>query len=973
MSENNLKQILTLGNSIIGVSILAMPYCLKQCGLILGILLLIISGYINRINCHFLIKSAISTKRRSYEFLAFHIFGPTGKFAIEVIQIGFLFGICVSFFVIAGDLGPKILAQLLEVECTPRFRAFFLCGMCFFIVLPLSLLRNTDSLASISAISITFYVLLVLKIVADSWSHIVSGSWQAEVELWRPAGVLQALPIMSLALACQTNVFSIYESLPDPSLSRMNTVVSGAINLCSSVYILVGFFGYVAFHDVSFGGNILVHLVPSPVTRWINIGFVMSIALGFPLVVYPCRVSVNSLLFRRPGSSLELPQNHIPELRFKCITFCILSSAMCIGIVIPSIEVVLGLLGSTMGTAIAILFPSVMFIKNNSRNNLEKMAAQMSFILGIVLLVCGTYMNLYAVDKLAQEPAVIPVAVPAVTAPAVVPSAGPVAVGGGLSNVTDKRDIIPDNPPGDKQREEEKAADAPQEEARKEPAIPEPPMEDQKPAVDVAEKPDKDTDAKRDGDDEKPASKKRKASDEKAADGEAEAINSADDGAGKKKSGNRSKHRGSKKTAGADEGGNEVEDDVEADVVAGDSKKRSADAVGGGEGLDVGALQKEEEERERDDALRPEDPQAKKLELKQEAVLQKLEETHKEQKELLQAQKALLDEMKQQRSEQAAAGGQQQAQPAQQVARQPYAAQQSPDQGQPNVPGQQIPAAAQAVAGQGPGVQSMGGQVPAQAVPGQMPAGQPLTGQLPPGQVMTGQVQGQGLQGQLAPGQAAGVQVRAGQVTAGQMPAGQAYGAVGQQQVPVAPQPAAPQQQQYVLNQPQVNQVPNMQQGQQALYQQQGQAQQPGQLLQAQQVQSAQQAQQQPPQQLQYQQQPQQQYQQPQQIQQSQQAQQQQQFQQASLNQPAPAAVELPSVQKPAAVPAAADRVASRREKAAQVSVDGAKKKRKQVAHDRMRRDAGVSAIKDEMLVGLPENWAAMEAVGVGASSHKRR
>ena len=39
-------------------------------------------------------------------------------------------------------------------------------------------------------------------------------------------------------------------------------------------------------------------------------------------------------------------------------------------------EVVLGLLGSTMGTAIAILFPSVMFIKNTSRGSLEKMAAQ---------------------------------------------------------------------------------------------------------------------------------------------------------------------------------------------------------------------------------------------------------------------------------------------------------------------------------------------------------------------------------------------------------------------------------------------------------------------------------------------------------------------------------------------------------------------------------------------------------------------
>ncbi|KAF0289483.1 putative sodium-coupled neutral amino acid transporter 10 [Amphibalanus amphitrite] len=389
------------------------------------------------------------------------------------------------------------------------------------------------------------------------------------------------------------NVFSIYESLPDPSLSRMNTVVSGAINLCSSVYILVGFFGYVAFHDVSFGGNILVHLVPSPVTRWINIGFVMSIALGFPLVVYPCRVSVNSLLFRRPGSSLELPQNHIPELRFKCITFCILASAMCIGIVIPSIEVVLGLLGSTMGTAIAILFPSVMFIKNNSRNNLEKMAAQlgpvalggglsnvtdkrgnilvhlvpspvtrwinigfvMSIALGFPLVVypCRVSVNSLLfrrpgsslelpqnhIPELRFKCITFCILASAMCIGIVIPSIEVVLGLLGSTMGTAIAILFPSvmfiknnsrnnlekmaaqtsyrtNLPGDKQREEEKAADAPQEEARKEPAIPEPPMEDQKPAVDVAEKPDKDTDTKRDGDDEKPASKKRKASDEKA-------------------------------------------------------------------------------------------------------------------------------------------------------------------------------------------------------------------------------------------------------------------------------------------------------------------------------------------------------------------------------------------------------------------------------------------------------------------------
>lgn len=50
-------------------------------------------------------------------------------------------------------------------------------------------------------------------------------------------------------------LFEVYDSLPDPSLGQMIEVVKGAVNLCSGIYICVGFFGYVAFYTVDFGGN----------------------------------------------------------------------------------------------------------------------------------------------------------------------------------------------------------------------------------------------------------------------------------------------------------------------------------------------------------------------------------------------------------------------------------------------------------------------------------------------------------------------------------------------------------------------------------------------------------------------------------------------------------------------------------------------------------------------------------------------
>ena len=80
------RSIITLANSIIGVSILAMPFCFKQCGIVLATLMLILSGVMVKVTCHLLLKSAILSRRRNYELLAFQTFGSAGKLAVEVIN-----------------------------------------------------------------------------------------------------------------------------------------------------------------------------------------------------------------------------------------------------------------------------------------------------------------------------------------------------------------------------------------------------------------------------------------------------------------------------------------------------------------------------------------------------------------------------------------------------------------------------------------------------------------------------------------------------------------------------------------------------------------------------------------------------------------------------------------------------------------------------------------------------------------------
>lgn len=153
----------TLANGIIGVSVLAMPYCFKQCGIILASMMLLVSSVLSRLACHFLIKSATMSRRRNYEFLAFHAFGNMGKILVELFTIGFLLGTCIAYFVVIGDLGPEILSKIVDKH-PQDIRTSLLISSAVFIVFPLGLLKNIDSLSSVCTATIIFYIILVIKV-----------------------------------------------------------------------------------------------------------------------------------------------------------------------------------------------------------------------------------------------------------------------------------------------------------------------------------------------------------------------------------------------------------------------------------------------------------------------------------------------------------------------------------------------------------------------------------------------------------------------------------------------------------------------------------------------------------------------------------------------------------------------------------------------------------------------------------------
>lgn len=98
------------------------PVAIVQCGILLSIVLLIIINISTRICCHYLVKSSILCRRRSMEVMALHVFGPSGKLMVELCTIGYLMGTCVAYFVVVGDIGPRIISKTLDIAQTDTLR-----------------------------------------------------------------------------------------------------------------------------------------------------------------------------------------------------------------------------------------------------------------------------------------------------------------------------------------------------------------------------------------------------------------------------------------------------------------------------------------------------------------------------------------------------------------------------------------------------------------------------------------------------------------------------------------------------------------------------------------------------------------------------------------------------------------------------------------------------------------------------------
>ncbi|CAF3243772.1 unnamed protein product [Rotaria socialis] len=389
------KSVLSLSNAIVGVSVLSMPYCYHQCGIILATLLMIISAIITSYSCKILISSAHASNSATYEYLALRATGRTMKLVVELSSIGLLLGSIVAYQMIVGDLGSVVVAQTLDVTNSQLIRGLVILILTFTVSFPLSLSERFDHLTPISIQSIIFYLLFGL------YSFVQCGLNSTSILLnlnkivyWRWSGIFVSLPIISLSFSCQTMLFVVFSELSDATSHAMNDVIDLSVTIVGLMYFIAGIFGYLAFFPTYafIPGNVM-QIFPKNLFQQIFLwGFILNCTTGIPFMVNPTRISLYTLWNNQQQQSLFGERHIIPRRLIIVFTAIVVFLPTLIAIFIPNLEFVLALTGATSGQLICYILPAIIAL-HVMPHGLSTLKTKVLMIIGIISLVICTIMT----------------------------------------------------------------------------------------------------------------------------------------------------------------------------------------------------------------------------------------------------------------------------------------------------------------------------------------------------------------------------------------------------------------------------------------------------------------------------------------------------------------------------------------------------------------------------------------------------
>ncbi|KAI4388989.1 hypothetical protein MLD38_001265 [Melastoma candidum] len=383
--------VFNLSTTIVGAGIMALPATMKVLGLGLGIAMIVFMAFLTEKSIEFLLR--------------FSRAGKYGKILLQICVLINNIGVLIVYMIIIGDVlsGTSSSgvhhAGVLEGWFGDHWwngRSFVLIVTTLGVFAPLACFKRIDSLRFTSALSVALAVVFLVIMVGISVVKLISSGVAMPrllpditdlTSFWK---VFTVVPVLVTAYICHYNVHNIDNELEDST--QITAVVRTSLAMCSSVYILTSFFGFLLFGDGTLD-DVLANFdtdlgIPysSILNDAVRVSYAAHLMLVFPVVFYPLRLNLDGLLF--PSASPLASSN----ARFASITAGLIALIFLGANFIPSIWDAFQFTGATAAVCLGFIFPAAITLRDR-----YGVATRKDKILGVLMIVLAVFSNLVAI------------------------------------------------------------------------------------------------------------------------------------------------------------------------------------------------------------------------------------------------------------------------------------------------------------------------------------------------------------------------------------------------------------------------------------------------------------------------------------------------------------------------------------------------------------------------------------------------
>ncbi|KAL2499938.1 Transmembrane amino acid transporter family protein [Abeliophyllum distichum] len=371
-------------NSLSGVGILSVPYALASGGWLSLVLLFIIA--IATLYTGFLIKRCMDfdPNIRSYPDIGETAFGTKGRIFVSIFMHLELYLVATGFLILAGDnlhnLLPDVEFNFYGIRIGGRQTFVILVGL---FIMPTVWINNMATLSYVSATGVLATFIIIGSIFWAGTSDKLG--FDEKGTLLNLTGIPTAFSLYAFCYCAHPVFPTLYTSMRNQR--QFSTVLVTCFVFCTITYGAMAILGYLLFGSE----------LQSQITLNLPIENISSKVAIYTALVNP--IAKYALMLMPIANAIENQfKSYCNKRSFSLLVkTALLTSSVIVALTLPFFGLLMGLVGAFLSVTGSILVPCFCYLKISGayrRIGLEEVIIGLTVLMGIVILVTGTYTSL---------------------------------------------------------------------------------------------------------------------------------------------------------------------------------------------------------------------------------------------------------------------------------------------------------------------------------------------------------------------------------------------------------------------------------------------------------------------------------------------------------------------------------------------------------------------------------------------------